>query len=41
MDQKDVLDTIRESNDSEVRRNSMYGEIFKDIISKAAKESDR
>ncbi len=39
MNQKEIQDAIKSSNELEIKRNSMYGETFRDIISKAAKSS--
>lgn len=40
MNQKEIQDSIRENNESEVKRNSVYEETFKEIISRAARDSD-
>lgn len=37
VNQRKIRKLLKESNESEIRKNAMYGEVFKEIISKAAK----
>lgn len=39
MEQKEIKEFIKKSNESEIRNNALYGTVFKDIISKAANDS--